>query len=72
MFFSKDKSEYGDRLNGIVDISKSTIEEIKSKISESEEVVNVNIRTQGKIIYTTITFSEKPKKIRQKKLLVNH
>ena len=68
MFFSKDKSEYGDRLNGIVDISKSTIEEIKSKISENEEVVNVKIRTQGKIIYTTITFNEKTKKDKAKEI----
>ena len=68
MFFSKDKSEYGDRLNGIVEISKSTIDDVKAKISGNENVLDVSIRTQGKIIYTTITFNDKMKKDSAKEL----
>lgn len=68
MFFSKDKSEYGDRLNGLVDISKSTLKEVKSKISENEDVVDVTVRTQGKIIYTTITFKDTTKKDKAKEI----
>lgn len=68
MFFNKDKSEYGDRLNGIVNISKSTLDEVKNKISENENVLNVTIRTQGKIIYTTITFDDKIKKDKAKEI----
>jgi len=68
MFFSKDKSEYGDRLNGIVNISKSTLEEVKAKILENDGVIGVTVRTQGKIIYTTITFDDKTKKDKAKEI----
>ena len=68
MFFNKDKSEYGDRLNGIVNISDSTLTEIKTKISETDGVLSVNVRTQGKIIYTTITFNDKVKKDKAKEI----
>ena len=68
MFFNKDKSEYGDRLNGIVNISDSTLTEIKAKISEVDGVLSVNVRTQGKIIYTTITFNDKVKKDKAKEI----
>ena len=68
MCFNKDKSEYGDRLNGIVNISDSTLTEIKAKISEVDGVLSVNVRTQGKIIYTTITFNDKVKKDKAKEI----
>ena len=68
MLFSSNKSEYGDRLNNIVNINKKTIEEAKTKISENEGVEKVTIRTQGKIIYTTIIFDEKTKKDKAKEI----
>ena len=68
MTFSNKKGEYGDRLNNIVKISESTIKEIKSKIIENEEVEKTTIRKQGKIIYTTITFSEKTTKDKAKEI----
>ena len=68
MLFSSGKSEYGDRLNGIVSVSNSTLEEVKNKISDNEEVVDVSIRIQGKIIYTVITYSDKMKKDKAKEL----
>ena len=68
MFFSKNKSEYGDRLNSIVDISKNTLDEVKSKISEKEGVEKVTVRTQGKIIYTTIIFNDKTNKDKAKEI----
>ena len=68
MLFSTGKGEYGDRLNGITEISKNTIDEAKRKISEYEEVEKVNIRTQGKIVYTTIYFTEKTTKDKAKEI----
>ena len=68
MFFNKNKSEYGDRLNGIVEVSNSTLADVKSKISDNEDVLSVTIRTQGKIIYTTITFGDKTKKDKAKEI----
>lgn len=58
MIFSNGESEYGQRLNGISKVSKSTTQEIINEIKEHEEVENIKIRTQGKIIYTTIIFKD--------------
>ena len=66
MFFNKNKSEYGDRLNGIVNISTSTLDGVKAKISDNENVLGVKIRTQGKIIYTIITLNDKVSKDKAK------
>lgn len=59
MIFSTGKGEYGDRLNDIVEIPSDTFKKIKEELKEKEEVEDVTIRTQGKIVYTIITFSEK-------------
>ena len=61
MFFSNNKSEYGDRLEGIVSVSSSTLEEVKGKIKDNDLVSSVTVRIQGKIIYTVITFSNEVK-----------
>lgn len=58
MIFSNGDSEYGQRLQGIAKVSKSTTNEIINEIKGQDGVENVKIRTQGKIIYTTITFKE--------------
>ena len=58
MIFSNGESEYGQRLNGLVKVNKSDTNEIISEIKENESVEDIEIRIQGKIIYTTITFKE--------------
>ena len=56
MIFSNGDSEYGQRLNGLVKIEKNLTKEIISEIGELENVEDIEIRVQGKIIYTTIEF----------------
>jgi len=56
MIFSNGDSEYGQRLNGLVKINKNVTKEIISETKELESVEDIEIRTQGKIIYTTIEF----------------
>ena len=68
MLFSTKKGEYGDRLKGITAVSQKDLDEAKRKISENEEVESVTIRTQGKIIYTTIYFTEKTTKDKAKEI----
>ena len=58
MLFSSGKSEYGDRLNGLVKIDSGSTEKLKTEIGAMEEVEKVNVRVQGKIIYVEITFTE--------------
>lgn len=66
MIFWTGKGEYGDRLNGIVEVSKDTTKKIIDEIKSLDEVENIEIRTQGKIIYTTITFTETTSKDKAK------
>ena len=68
MIFSSGKGEYGDRLKNIVNISKDTTNKIIDETKELEEVENITIRTQGKIVYTTITFTESTSKDRAKEI----
>ena len=68
MIFSSGDSEYGDRLKNIVKVEKSVLTENKEKIEEYEEVEEASIRVQGKIIYTTIIFTENTKKDRAKEI----
>ena len=56
MIFSNGDSEYGQRLNGFIKVDKKIIKEIINETKELENVVDIEIRTQGKIIYTTIEF----------------
>ena len=57
MIFSNGDSEYGQRLNGLVKIDKNITKQIISETKEHENVEDIEIRTQGKIIYTTIEFA---------------
>ncbi len=66
--FLSNGDEYGDRLKNLVKIDNSTINEVKDAISEYEEVEEISIRTQGKIIYTTITYTETTKKDKAKEI----
>lgn len=68
MIFSSGKGEYGDRLKNVVPVSKDTTKKIIDETKALDEVENVTIRTQGKIIYTTITFTESTGKDRAKEI----
>lgn len=68
MFFSKNKSEYGDRLNNLVKIEKKVLDAAKEEAESTEGVKKVTIRTQGKIVYTTITVDEKTTKDKGKEI----
>ena len=68
MIFSTGKGEYGDRLKNIVNISKDTIKKVIDETKELDEVEDITIRTQGKIVYTTITFTESTGKDRAKEI----
>lgn len=58
ILFSNGDSVYGQRLKGITKLDKSITKEIINTTKELENVEDIEIRTQGKIIYTTITFTE--------------
>lgn len=58
MIFTSANSEYGDRLNGMIKIDKEITNKILEETKELKEVEDITIRTQGKIVYTTITFTE--------------
>lgn len=53
LFFSNGEDKYGNRLDGIeeVKISSSFLKEIETKLKEDENIVEANVRLQGKIIY---------------------
>ena len=68
MLFSTGKTEYGDRLNNIVEIPSKTTEKVTSDLEKMTEVSEVTIRTQGKIVYVIITFTESTKKDRAKEI----
>lgn len=57
MIFSNGDSEYGERLNGLVKVDKNITKEIINETKENENVEDIEIRIQGKIIYTTIKFN---------------
>ena len=68
MIFSTGKGEYGDRLKNIVNISQDTTKKIIDETKELDEVEDIKVRTQGKIVYTTITFTESTSKDRAKEI----
>ena len=83
MIFSNGDSEYGERLNGLIKVDKNTTKEIIKETKENENVEDIEIRMQGKIIYTTIEFKagtklETAKEIAQKTItkydedIINH
>ena len=68
MIFTSGLSEYGSRLNGVTKIDKNIAVRLKEEIGEMEEVEKITTRTQGKIIYTTITYTEKTSKDKAKEI----
>ena len=68
MLFSSGKSEYGDRLNGIVKVKDSTLKKAKDSIKENDSVEEVTVRIQGKIIYTDITVKANTSKDKAKEI----
>lgn len=58
MLFSFGKTEYGDRLNGLVEVNPKETEKLITEIKDLEEVADIKVRFQGKIIYMTITYFE--------------
>lgn len=71
MIFTTGNSIYGQRLNGLVKIETELTETIMKEVSELEEVENIDIRIQGKIVYTTITFKEGTKLNKAKEIAAN-
>ena len=71
MIFSTGETEYGQRLNGLVKLDKSVTKEIIEETKDLEEVEKITIRTQGKIIYTTILFKEGTKLSKAKEIASN-
>lgn len=71
MIFSNGDSVYGDRLNGIVKINGNKIDSIVDEVLELEEVLEIDIRTQGKIVYTTILYKEGTKLDKAKEIASN-
>ena len=68
MFFSKNKSEYGDRLKNLVKIENKVLDSVKEEIESNEGVKKVTIRTQGKIVYTNIYVDKKITKDKAKEI----
>ena len=71
MIFSNGDSEYGERLKGITKVDKNITKEIIEETKEIDQVENLTIRVQGKIIYTTIYFKEGTKKDKAKEIANN-
>ena len=70
LFIGGSSSKYGNRLDGINDvkISDDTYKGVKEEVEETGEVESIDIRLQGKIVYTTIvlkseTSTDKAKEI---------
>ena len=68
MIFSTGKGEYGDRLKGIKAIPKDVTNKVVEETKELDQVENIKIRIQGKIVYTTITFTKDTSKDKAKEI----
>lgn len=71
MIFSTGETVYGQRLKGLVEIDKSVTKEIIEETKKLDQVEDITIRTQGKIIYTTIVFKEGTKLSKAKEIATN-
>ena len=72
IFFPDQKSAiYGDRLEGKVDLKKTTLEEVKQKITEKEKVKVVTISESGRRINIIITVEDDMSKNDAKHLVDN-
>ena len=68
MLLSTGKGEYGDRLNGLTAISKDVTDKVVSEIKELDEVEDIKVRTQGRIVYTIITLTKDTSKSTAKEI----
>ena len=68
MIFSTGKGEYGDRLKNIVEVPKDTINKVKEEVKGKDEVKDVTLRIQGKIIYITIKYNDDVSKDKAKEI----
>ena len=68
MLFSSGKTEYGDRLNGLVKIDESETKKLKDEIGSMDEVSKVTVRVQGKIIYIEIVYTDTTSKDKAKEI----
>jgi len=68
MILSTGKGEYGDRLKNIKEVSKEVKDKVISETEELDEVEKVAVRIQGKIVYTTITFTAETGKDKAKSI----
>lgn len=71
MIFTTGETEYGQRLKGLEKLDKTVTKEIIDEIEELEFVEDIKIRTQGKIIYTTIIVKEGTKLSKAKEIASN-
>ena len=71
MIFSSGDSEYGDRLKGIASVNKEDTNKLISGLEERDEIDDVSVRTQGKIIYITITYLDSVSKDKAKEIANN-
>ena len=72
IFFPDQRSAiYGERLEGKVNVKKSTYKDLEKKIKESDKVTNVNITETGKRIDIVITVTNSTSKSEAKKLTDN-
>lgn len=59
LFFPDSKdANYGDRLDGLVEVEKSTLTDMESKLKENESVKEVTSTTNGRIINIIITVDD--------------
>jgi len=71
MIFTTGETVYGQRLKNQVKIDSSITKEIIAETKELEQVENITIRVQGKIVYTTINFKEGTKLAKAKEIASN-
>ena len=51
------KNPYGNRLEGLIEVSEKNLKDIESKIKENELVKETSIEIKGSIIYVVITIN---------------
>ena len=71
MIFTTGDTIYGNRLDGLVKVDKKVIRTVEDEILSNDMVLDVEIRVQGKILYTTIVFKEGTKLDKAKEIASN-
>jgi len=68
MIFGSSNSTYGERLNNLIKLDSSISQKLTTEIKELDEVVDVSLRVQGKIIYITIEYQQGTKASKAKEI----